>query len=189
MIKVRAAKTTKGEDDFKVLMVGVFCALLIMAGSLVLPRFGEYRWYRDLVHLTPFHDVHLLYAEVQDDKIEIMIGGTMVKRRCDFNALFGYITGSDGIRYRVPVHTNAELSGNRPPSSVAESWGPWVLKMKDNETIPITTVPMSFEIIAEHIRCPYGPDTQRNLFIAGGWKNIGQMGDHHPEKLIVKENQ
>ena len=187
MVKIRATKTTRGEDDFKVLMVGVICALMIMLGSLVIPRFNEMRWYRDLTRLTPFHEVHLLYAQVDDDKIEIMIGGTMVKRRCDFNTLFGYITGSDGIRYQVPVHTEAEPKGNRPPSKIAESWGPWILKLHDNAVIPITVVPESFEVIAEHVKCPSGPETQRNLFISGGWKDVGEVPFEEENQKLMKD--
>lgn len=182
MVKVRAEKTTRNADDYKVLMVGIVAAILIMGMSMVFPRFGEQRWYRDLTRLTPFHDVQLLYSRVDNDKIQILFGGTLVKRRCEFNNLFGYIYGSNGIKYRVPVDMSSEPGGNRPPSysGTSESWGPWVLRVADNPNIPSTVIPQSFEIIAEHVNCPTEPKTQRNLFVKGNWADF----THVPEEVI-----
>ncbi len=169
MLDVRAKKTTRNADDFKVLLVGAVCAIIIMMGSLVFPRFTEQRWYRDITRLTPFYDVVLLYSSVSEDQIRVVFGGSMVKRRCDFNNLFGYIYGDNGLRYRVPIDHSSEGGGNRPPSGTPESWGPWSLSLDDNPNIPTTMVPERWEVIAEHVKCPTEPRTQRNLFISGEW--------------------
>lgn len=177
MLNMRTEKTTRNADDYKVLMVGIFCSILILMGSVVFPRFNEYRWYRDVTRLTPFYDVQLLYSNVSEDQITIQVGGSLVKRRCEFNNLFGYIYGDNGIRYRVPVDTSAEPGGNRPPSDTAESWGPWVISKEKNQNIPITVIPVRWEIIAEHINCPTAPKTQRNLFISGDWIDYAFLVD------------
>lgn len=179
MIQMRTSKTTPNADDFKVLFVGIVCAIVIMVGSNILTRLQEHRWYRDLVHLTPFHEVQLLYSSVGPQEIEITIGGSLIKRRCEFNNLFGYIHADNGIRYRVPVDTDAEIiQGNRPPSDSAESWGPWRISTDDNPNFPVTAMPVKWEVIAEHIECPTEPVTQRNFFVGGEWEDF----------VLVQEN-
>lgn len=190
MIEMRANKTTRNADDFKVLLVGIVCAIMIMMGSSILPRFNEQRWYRDLARLTPFYEVQLLYSSVGPQAIEITIGGSLIKRRCDFNDLFGYIHADNGIRYRVPVHTDAEpVQGNRPPSDSAESWGPWSITTDDNPNFPVTAVPVKWEVIAEHIKCPTEPVTQRNLFIGGEWEDFVLIQENDLEIMqdIIEE--
>ncbi|ANJ20810.1 hypothetical protein HYO99_gp76 [Roseobacter phage RD-1410W1-01] len=174
---IRAEKTTRNRDDYKVLIVGLICAIFIMLAMTTLPRFAEQRWYRDLARLTPFYGVELLYSNVSEDTISVSVGGSLVKRRCEFNTLFGYIYGDNNIRYRVPVDTSSEPEGNRPPSDTPESWGPWTLSMNDNPNIPVTVVPIRWEIIAEHINCPTEPVTQRNLFIGGEWVDFAFVVD------------
>ncbi|AGH07378.1 hypothetical protein SUFG_00005 [Sulfitobacter phage phiCB2047-B] len=188
MIDMRAEKTTRNADDFKVLITGAVCAILILMGSVILPRFSEQRWYRDITRLTPFYDVQLLYSTVSGDEISISIGGSLVKRRCDFNNLFGYIYGDNGIRYRVPVDTKDEpVKGNRPPSNTPESWGPWTLSIDDNPNIPLTVMPVSYEVIAEHIVCPTEPKTQRNLFLKGEWENFIFDYNKNKSPAIIEE--
>lgn len=186
MVDFRAEKTTRNADDYKVLITGIVAAILIMMTSVVYPRFQEQRWFRDVTRLTPFYDVTLLYSAVSDDQISIVMGGSMIKRRCTFNNLFGYIYGDNGIRYRVPVDDSAEpVHGNRPPSPDAESWGPWSLSTDDNLNIPATVIPMEWEIIAEHVECPTPPKTQRNLFIRGTWDNYTAIP---PETVEIIED-
>lgn len=189
MIDMRAKKTTRNADDYKVLMVGIVCTILILMGSVILPRFTEQRWYRDITRLTPFYEVQLLYSNVSEDQITLTMGGSMVKRRCDFNGLFGYIYGDNNIRYRVPVDHSAEpVHGNRPPSDNAESWGPWSLSTNDNPNIPLTVVPVRWEIIAEHVECPTVPLTQRNLFIQGDWVDYAFVTDEEvPLEVTIPE--
>lgn len=176
MTNFRAQKTTKNADDFRVLMAGILCAIGILVVSNVYPRLAEHRWYRDLTQITPFHSVTILYSQVQDSRTLIVVGGSMTKRRCVFKDLYGYIYADNGIKYRVPVDTSVEDSVlgklvNRPPSHYPENWGPWSLSTKSNPNFPINSVPVSFEIIAEHLDCPTPPKTQRNTFIEGAWVN------------------
>lgn len=176
MIKMRAKKTTRNADDFRVLVAGIVCTIMILMGSVILPRFTEQRWYRDLTNLTPFHSVELLYSNVSEDSISIQFGGSLVKRRCEFNNLIGYIYGDNGLRYFVPVDTSSEGSlGNRPPSSVSESWGPWIISTESNPNIPNTVLPVRWEVIAEHIKCPTPPKVQRNLFVEGAWEDFALL--------------
>lgn len=174
MTVVRAKKTSKNADDFKVLIVGAVCAILIMMGSIIMPRMTEQRWFRDFTRLTPFHDVVLLYSQVSPDSITVAVGGTMVKRRCDFQSLYGYVIGSNGIRYRAAVdssHEDSEVRTNRPPSAHAESWGPWTISVDTIPHFPPAVLPLGYEIYAEHVQCPTEPETQRNLFVKGDWAN------------------
>jgi len=114
----------------------------------------------------------LMYSSVAPDET-ITFGGGMTKRRCTFHNLYGYVYMDDGLRYRLPVDTSSESGvGNRPPSSDAENWGPWVLDLADNGAIPLTAAPVRFEVIAEHIKCPTEPTTQRNHFIGGDWTDF-----------------
>lgn len=173
----RAEKTSPNRDDYKVLIVGLICAIILMLVMITVPRLPEQRWYRDSTRLTPFHHVELLYTNIREDSISVAIGGSFVKRRCEFNQLFGYVYGSNGIRYRVSVDHSSEIDGNRPPSSSAESWGPWILSLSSNLNIPTNIVPVRWEVIAEHINCPTKPFTQRNLFISGAWVDFTFTGD------------
>ena len=194
--EVRAEKTSRNADDFKVLIVGTIIAIVILIGSLSVPRLSEQRWYRDITRLTPFYDVELLYSRVSEDQISISMGGLMVKRRCTFDiatGLQGYVYGQDGIRYRVNIDDSPEgfLKTSRPPSSVKETWGPWVLSLNTNSNIPNTMTPVRWEIIAPHVNCPTEPKTQRNLFIAGLWKNYEVVNNQAlPEvDILIEETQ
>lgn len=189
MTNFRAKKTTKNADDFRVLVAGIFCAIGILVVSNVLPRLTEHRWYRDITQITPFHSVTLLYSQVQDARTLIVVGGSMTKRRCEFENLYGYIYADNGIKYRVPVDTSVEDStgvvGNRPPSHYPENWGPWSLSTKSNPNFPLSAIPVSFEIIAEHVKCPTPPRTQRNTFIEGAWANF--VLPTEPAVEVIKE--
>lgn len=173
MTSLRAKKTTKNADDVRVLFAGILGAIIILIGSAVMPRLTEHRWYRDVTSITPFHSVTLLYSQVQDARTIIVVGGSMIKRRCEFHNLYGYIYADNGLKYRVAVDTSVEdrdgASGNRPPSDHPENWGPWSLSTKSNPNFPISAIPTAFEIIVEHKNCPTVPKTQRNVFMEGAW--------------------
>lgn len=189
---MRANKTTRNADDFKVLLVGVVCSIVIMMLSIIVPRFSEQRWYRDIVHMTPFHAVQLHYSSVGSQAADITIGGSLIKRRCDFSELFGYIHANNGIRYRVPVRTTAEpVHGNRPPSTEAESWGPWKITTEDNNNFPVTATPVKWEVIVEHVRCPTDPVIQRNVFASGAWEDFVLVHQEDPEDTqnVIEEER
>lgn len=186
MMQMRAEKTTRNADDYKVLVVGIICSILILLGSFTVPRLYEQRWYRDVTRITPFYDAMLLYSNVSKNEIQITMGGTLIKRRCDFNNLFGYIYADNGIRYRVPVDTTDEpVKGNRPPSDTPESYGPWTISVDDNPNFPVTAIPVRWEIIAEHVKCPTEPETQRNLFISGSWEDFLFITDEEALEVIT----
>lgn len=170
---VRAEKAGRNTDDSKVLMVGMVIGIAILLFSLVYPRLTENRWYRDVARLTPFHGVQTMKVEMSEDGQEISIHGVLVKRRCEFKHLYGYVYDVSNIRHRVKVDFSAELQGNRPPSpqNNSERWGPWVINLDLNKGLTTTMVPARWEIIAEHVNCPTKPYIQRNLFTAGLWKS------------------
>jgi len=165
----RCPKTDQNTDDLKVLRFGVGVALAIMVSSLVLPRFPEYRWYRDITLLTPFHSVVL--SSVYIENSSIVITGHMIKRRCVYKSLTGYVVSKDGHRFRVPVDTSPEntskIETNRPPSLKSESWGPWKVTNTITDIIPIAV-----EIYAQHVKCPTEPVVQSNLFLRTSCKDF-----------------
>lgn len=161
----RVNKTEPNKDDFRVMCVGVTCTIVILLGSLLIPRLPEYRWYRDFTALTPFHGVELISTKVISNSI--MIEGVLIKRRCNFLSLTGYVINDLGRRARVVVDTSyrkSPASGNRPTSSLPEDWGPWqLISPFDN--------PVKWEIYAEHEKCATPPKEQTNLFASGEWIN------------------
>lgn len=180
----RAPKSTPNRDDFRVLMAGVICAIILLVGSLAFQRLDEYRWFRDVTLLTPFHDVTVDYSFV-DGKV-LTVGGQLIKRRCDFEDMIAYVTGEDGTRRRLIVDPSPEirLTGTdktRPPSSESEAWGPWEIY---NQYTDLT--PVSWEIYIDHVRCPSPPENQTNLFAYGPWKAAGFKT--HP-RVIDGKNQ
>jgi hypothetical protein len=170
---LRQKKTTPNEDGFKVLVVGIICTIGILMFPHVTSRMLEHRWYRDLVRLTPFHSVELYYSYVTDGGNSIVFGGTLTKRRCDYNHLVGYVTGQYGQRHRVEVNTDAEdkrgVSGSRPPSDAPETWGPWSIDITNMKTMKEDLKPSDFEVIAFHVECPTEPTEQSNEFITAPW--------------------
>ena len=173
MTILRREKTTKNADDNRVLIFGVLAAILLMT----LPAIGRVvhldsqRWYRDIMGITPFYDVEVLYAK-SDDKT-VAVGGYMIKDRCVFDYFTGYITDSHGIRHPVRVDdspeaalTGVESGVSRPPSDTAEAWGPWTLTTTQN-----IDRPTGWEIYVDHKECPSPPLKQSNLFASGPWVN------------------
>lgn len=165
----RAEKTTKNRDDYKVLIVGLMIGVFLLVGNSTVTALSEQRWFRDATGQTPFHSVALLRSVVNPTENSITVSGTMVKRRCQFQSLTGYITDNEGIRHRVFVNTKPEeimtgVSGNRPPSNEAETWGPWLLTFVVEQEL----TPVSWEIWAHH-ECPNRPVRQSNIFAWGDW--------------------
>lgn len=183
---LRAEKTTKNRDDYKVLIVGLFIGVFILIGNFTLASLNEQRWFRDVTQQSPFHSVALLSSVVNPMENSITVRGTMVKRRCQFDSLTGYITDNEGIRHRVFVNTEPEeimtgITGNRPPSDEAETWGPWLLTFIVAQELR----PVSWEIWAHHL-CPTGSRIQANLFAEGEWltkivTGAGNIYLHPPE--------
>lgn len=166
---IRAEKTTKNRDDYKVLMAGIIAAVLLMVMTLKYDRLQEKRWFRDITKLTPFYNVSLEYSQVNGDTI--MVGGFLIKRRCDFRSMIGYVIGEDGIRRPMIVEPTPEVMATdayrtRPPSTEKETWGPWLMK----NTWDVS--PIYFQIYIDHHKCPTPPEQQTNLFISGAWENF-----------------
>lgn len=166
---LRAEKTTRNRDDYKVLLVGAIIGFFILVGQFTMTALNEQRWFRDVTAQTPFHSVALLRSVVNPMENSITVSGTLVKRRCEFQSLTGYITDDEGIRQRVFVNTRPEeiitgISGNRPPSDEAERWGPWLLTFVVDSGVK----PVSWEIWAHH-NCPNRPLIQSNIFAWGDW--------------------
>lgn len=145
--------------------------LIIVLGSVLLysvishyANFSERRWYRDFTMSTPFHSVLLHSVEVDD--AGVLIAGEMVKRRCRFEGLRGYITFADGTNLPVDVDTKIEQErwrgGNRPPTPQVQLWGKWRLAWDH------TPLPVAFEVWAVH-KCPGENLLQSNLFLRGPW--------------------
>lgn len=184
----RAEKTTRGNDDFKVLMVGISIALSLLVAPLFTSKITEYRWFRDLARLTPFYNVQLYYASVIEEGTTIVVGGTLTKRRCDFDTSdlvtnpVAYVSGQYGQRHRVEVDTSVEdmrgVSGNRPPSDSPESWGPWSISIEGLTVFGEPLVPQEWDIQVFHVNCPSNPVNQANEFISGNW------GDFELERPI-----
>lgn len=176
---IRAEKTSRSNDDKKVLFVGFAACILLIFGQSIFNFFDESRWFRDLTNRTPFHSVEVLYTAPVNDGEALIIKGTMVKRRCEFQFLTGYIIGANGARERVHVNTTPEdvLTGDlgsRPSSEDKEVWGPWVLSLRSSTDIQ---KPYEYEIFGHHI-CPKQTVVQSNLFTKGLWTSY----TFHPEK-------
>lgn len=176
----RAEKSNnRNSDDFKVLIVGLTIGVMILLLSLVTPRLVEFRWYRDFAQLTPFSDVQLMYSEVIDNNTKIIIGGSMIKNRCDFNFEVAnpvsYVTDQFDQRHRIIVDTSPEdkitgiIGNSRPPSEFSEIWGPWIIDITNREIFGSPLIPTQFEIQVYHVNCPTEPVDQVNLFVKGVW--------------------
>ena len=146
------------------LVLVVLVTVLLMQWPYLSARLSQDRWYRDLTGLTPFRDVQVYGSATEQDGI--VVWGEMVKERCWFRSLTGYVYFDDRLRRRVRIDTSVEdarsTTGNRPPSPLAETWGPWKLVWKGD-------TPTRWEIFAAHDRCPTGPVVQQNLFASGPW--------------------
>lgn len=187
----RAEKTTKNRDDYKVLLVGLMLSVFLLMGNFMFTALIEQRWFRDVTGQTPFHSVALLRSVVNPIENSITVSGTMIKRRCQFQSLTGYITDHEGIRHRVVVNTEPEeiltgISGNRPPSNEAETWGPWLLSFAVEVVVEQQLTPISWEIWVHH-ECPTRPNKQSNIFAWGDWITLINTGNDveylHPSKI------
>lgn len=180
---IRAEKTTRNRDDYKVLLVGVIFGVFILVSQVTYGMLIDQRWFRDVTGITPFHSVKVMSQAVVDDSITVT--GELVKRRCTFDSLTGYIIYDDLMsedldRQRVFVNTRPEeiltgITGNRPPSDEAENWGPWLM------TLTLSTENLShkgdikgWEIWAHH-SCPTRPVKQSNLFAEGLWTSFNSL--------------
>ena len=169
----RSPKTGRSQDDFKVLLVGALFTIFILMFQFTAHSLQEKRWFRDVTHMTPFYNVEVSRVVVDDDTNTIVISGFMVKRRCVFHDLTGYVIDSEGKRTRMLVDTSPEdlLSGieygaNRPSSQQSESWGPWEISFVSTGSFPV-----SWEIWAHH-KCDNSSVIESNLFASGLWKNL-----------------
>ena len=185
----RAEKINRNHDDYKVLVVGLVIGICIMLFTVVSGRLIEYRWYRDVAHLTPFSKVVLLETHVLEGNSVLVMNGTMRKDRCEFdfsvdNNPIGYVTGQYNQRHRVPVDTSPEdiktgvVKQSRPPGSNIESWGPWTIDVTDLTVFDEPLKPKSFEVVVFHNDCPTKPVSQVNTFVEGNW---GEFISQRPE--------
>lgn len=170
---IRADKTTKNQDDYKVLIVGAVIAVMILIFQFTSFMVREERWYRDMMGLTPFHSIVVTSQTVDEEEQSITVTGVMVKHRCEFKSLQGYII-TETSRHRVFVNTRPEdiltgVVGSRPPSNKLETWGPWLITFA---VLPqfADQMPIGYEIWSDH-ECPEDPASQ-NLFAAGSWETL-----------------
>lgn len=150
--------------------VDLFILSVLVAYMFLLPawdRFRETRTYRDLAGITPFSGVYVTSSKVSEQGL--IVSGYLVKERCVFDSLSGYVTMTDGRRLRVIVDDDREEEvtggGSRPVSNIPEPWGPWVIlphPLVDGQV-------QWWEIYAHHIDCPSDPVVQNNLFAEGPW--------------------
>jgi hypothetical protein len=145
-------------------------ALLLVAGFI----FGEPKWrdfkesrfYRDYQGVTPFKDVKVFSQVVEIDRI--ILEGSMIKVRCTFSGLVGFVEFEGGLVIRVPVDTSVEdargVVGNRPVIDQDQAWGKWAIRYDGSLGKPV-----KWSIYAQHIGCPDNPINQNNLFAQGKW--------------------
>ncbi len=144
---------------------GMAIIVLIVVSLLGWDRMGlrlsEARWYRDITMATPFHSVVVTHESLTPEGA--LLRGSMVKRRCEFQFLSGYVGFENSVRTRAHINTDFEpIAGNRPPNPHDQLWGPWLLEYSG------ATTPVTWEIYAHH-KCPEGTFAQANLFARGEW--------------------
>ncbi|SEN59845.1 hypothetical protein SAMN04488011_1059 [Palleronia pelagia] len=144
-----------------------FVLVALIVGYAWTERLPEYRWYRDLMGMTPFSEVSVSAQEIA--RGGLVVQGWMRKDRCEFDHLTAYVIRNDGSRAWAPLDVSPEhgvwRGGNRPPSDRIETWGPWVIVR------PETIEPTGWEILVTHTNCPRGPARQTNTFAAGDWQD------------------
>lgn len=143
-------------------VIAALVFLAVMEIPLITGMLHENRWYRDMMNITPFHNEAVHTSKITDEGIELT--GELVKRRCTFYDLIGYVTFEDQPKQRVEVIPESN-KGSRPPSEDAEAWGPWLVAYVGKP------VPDGWQIYVDHIKCPTPPKSQTNLFIKGEWEN------------------
>ena len=146
-------------------IIAVLVVLIYLPGIYI--TLEESRTYRDLIGITPFYRVQIADQVLVPDGI--LVSGSMIKRRCEFDGLSAYVTTAAG-RFRAQVNTRPEdrlrPTGNRPPSPDAQLWGPWLISA-DVMLHEIT----AWEIYARHI-CPENNGVSDNLFARGPWADV-----------------
>lgn len=171
---IRAPKTGRAKDDYKVLIVGASLAAFILIAQFTVGYLSEQRWFRDITFQTPFYNVTVNSVVLDADTNTVTLSGWMSKRRCEFRSLTGYVTDSNNERHRVYVNTTPEdiltgITGNRPPSKQVERWGPWEITFSVEGYDAV-----NWEVWAHH-RCPNFATVQSNLFASGKWlSSIGE---------------
>jgi len=109
---------------WRVVIFGLFAALFLTADL------SAYRWYRDLMGLSPFYDVRITQQVVDVPNRRVIASGTMRIRECQKQGHVAY-TIHDGIA-RVadfdPSKEAADTPADRPAlSENAQYWGPWII--------------------------------------------------------------
>lgn len=123
---------------FGVLVKG--CGVLFIAQFLAVQfdTVTQSRVYRDFYGITPFYDVAVYGSIMSPNGISVF--GEMKKRRCEFADLLAFAEREDYPRVRVHISTSAEdargVTGNRTPSTNAETWGPWFISWAAEEPTP-----------------------------------------------------
>ncbi|QBR35770.1 hypothetical protein ETW23_06045 [Leisingera sp. NJS201] len=119
MINTRAALRQNLTMIVLLLMVAV-----ISGFSAAWDAFSGKRWFRDITMQTPFYAVTV---EAEPVSGGLVVRGTMVKRRCEYQGLRAYVVQASGLRFPVALDLSPETDvwggGSRPPSEIAEAWG------------------------------------------------------------------
>ena len=195
---IRAEKTTRNRDDYKVLLVGAFLALVILFGNATGRMLYEQRWFRDATAQSPFYDVTVNSQVVFDNSITI--SGDFIKRRCQFDSMSGYILHvMDGEVHRQKIFVNTEpaklLTGEVDPENIHYTpsddpiiWGPWLLSLQADSSVN----PIGWEVWVAH-QCPESLLLQQNLFAEGDWitrveEGVGKYLTEPQLKAWIKEN-
>lgn len=124
------SRTKSAVKDSRPLVTLVVMILLITFTSSLFSRVENTRWYRDMARLTPFHDVRIKRVTIKENRMSLVIEGSLRKRRCTRKDITVY-TWRDG-RPQVPgIFSNEEEAPqtpvSRPPTGLAQTFGPWTI--------------------------------------------------------------
>lgn len=142
----------------------LIAAALIGSGvwhSIITPFALEHRWARDLVGLTPFHDVRIDKVAAQGQRLTVW--GSFIKRRCEKTGHIAYAK-AHGALILAEFSADGEPVGtppNRPPSEYRQLFGPWTFISK-------AEAPESAMFFTYH-KCPEGDQT--NVVFEVPWEN------------------
>lgn len=143
-------------------VVAVLTVLYVLASYGLDRAYDNSRWYRDLMHYTPFYDVRITHVEVTAH--DMVVSGTLKKRRCEKigHAVYARV---DNMLLPGIFSVDEEPEGtpeNRPISSDEQSFGPWrITSYRENPDRGIMYV---------YHRCPEG--VVSNLVFDLPWKNL-----------------
>lgn len=90
--------------------------------------FTESRTYRDLVRLTPFHDVTIERVEIDGNSLKIW--GSLIKDRCQRVEVTAWARDAKGFLRLAEFRSGEAQDGrpiNRPVSPNAQLFGPWII--------------------------------------------------------------